>query len=186
FLPRQQRLECHHQAGNRIFGIKFRVSPIVLQKAVNFSEYRESIYPLAYLIDKEVLQQVKAAPDFETRVLIISAYYQRIIDQHAGTQAPVTIVTDLLKQCEEKRNFSASISDLAAERGISARTLQRYFLATTSITGKEALQILRIRSAVELRSKHPGQFRIQDYGYYDQSHFQKHLRQFLGPYARSV
>ncbi|RYD94069.1 MAG: hypothetical protein EOP50_10105, partial [Sphingobacteriales bacterium] len=72
FLPRHLPLIAHHTAGNRIFGIKFRVSPIVLEKDVNFSEYRESVHPLAYLIDKPLLQQVKAAAHFEERVQLLS------------------------------------------------------------------------------------------------------------------
>ncbi len=28
FLPRNKNMICHHSAGNRIFGIKFKVSPV--------------------------------------------------------------------------------------------------------------------------------------------------------------
>jgi len=28
FLPRSKNMICHHSAGNRIFGIKFKVSPV--------------------------------------------------------------------------------------------------------------------------------------------------------------
>ncbi|RYY41605.1 MAG: AraC family transcriptional regulator [Chitinophagaceae bacterium] len=179
FLPRHLPMVCHHQVGNRIFGIKFRVSPIVLEKNVNFSEYREAVHPLAYLIDKPVLQAAKSAANFEERVQLLSAYYGRIIDRHAGAREPVAIVTSLLRACSETRQFNQSIAELAAGYGVSARTLQRYFLATTSITGKQALQILRIRTAVELLSARPQAFRFEDFGYYDYSHFFKHLKSFM-------
>ncbi|TCJ13529.1 AraC family transcriptional regulator [Flaviaesturariibacter flavus] len=180
FLPRQECLVCHHQPGNRIFGIKFRVSPIVLEKDVNFSEYRGAVHPLSYLIDRELVQRVKAAPTFARRMAILSEYYERMIDQHEGARRPVALVTGILKTVSEQRLYAASIADLAARHNVSPRTLQRYFLATTGMTGKQALQILRIRNAVELLSAHPGKFNYADFGYYDHSHFYKHLREFFG------
>jgi AraC-like DNA-binding protein len=186
FLPRQQYMVCHHQPGNRIFGIKFRVSPIVLEKDVNFSEYRAAIHPLSYLIDQDVVQRVKAAPDFTKRMEIVSAYYGRIIDQHAEARGPVALVTDILKECSDRRAFSVPIATLAAEHDVSARTLQRYFLATTGMTGKQALQILRIRSAAELLMKSPRKFHHEDFGYYDYSHFYKHLKSFLGKHYVAI
>lgn len=180
FLPRHQALIAQHGAGNRIFGIKFRVSPIVLEKSVNFSEYRGSVHPLSYLIEKPLLQQVKAAAGFDERVQLLSDHYGAIIERAAGARQPVTLVTDLLQECARTRGFHQSIGQLAEARGVSARTLQRYFLATTSTSGKQALQILRIRTAVELLVSRPQEFRHEDFGYYDYSHFLKHLKSFLG------
>jgi hypothetical protein len=36
FLPRHKYMICHHSPGNKIFGIKFRASPIVFQKEDQF------------------------------------------------------------------------------------------------------------------------------------------------------
>ena len=47
FLPRHRSIECHHRPGNILFGIKFKISPVIFQKKVNFSEYREAIFPLS-------------------------------------------------------------------------------------------------------------------------------------------
>ena len=46
FLPRHKNMICHHSVGNKIFGIKFNVSPVIFQKKINFAEYREYIFPL--------------------------------------------------------------------------------------------------------------------------------------------
>ncbi|GAB4093119.1 helix-turn-helix domain-containing protein [Flaviaesturariibacter terrae] len=183
FLPRQQAMVAYHSGGNRIFGIKFRVSPIVLEKEVNFSEYRESVHPLSYLIEKPLLEAVKGARNFDERMQLLSSHYERMIERHGGPEgagpAPVSLVTGLLRDCSERRDFNTALSELAAAHGISARSLQRYFLASTSTTGKQALQILRIRSAVELLVNDPAAFRYEDFGYYDYSHFFKHLRSFV-------
>ena len=171
---------CHHSAGNKIFGIKFKVSPVIFEKKVNFSEYKEYIFPLAYLIDRNVVQKIKSADSFETRVHIASAYYNQIIEKYVGSFRQVDIVTGILKDCYDKNQFDISIEELSDHYKISSRTLQRYFEAATSISSKQALQIMRIRKAVEQIANEPAAFHFSTYGYYDYSHFYKHLRQFIG------
>lgn len=179
FLPRHKNMICHHSRGNKIFGIKFRVSPVVFEKKVNFSEYREYIFPLSYLIDRSIMEKIKTAGSFERRVQIVSEYYEQIVEKHSGLLRQVDVVTEILKDCSEQGKFSVSIEELAQKYAISSRTLQRYFEATTSITSKQALQIMRIRSAIEHLTSNPENFHFRAYGYYDYSHFYKHLRQFL-------
>jgi AraC-like DNA-binding protein len=184
FLPRHAYMICHHSPGNRIFGIKFKVSPVIFEKKVNFSEYREHIYPLAYLIDRQIVQKIKSANSFDKRVELISTYYSGIIEKYSGSLKQVEIVTSILKHCADKNDFETPVENFAMQYGITARTLQRYFTATTSISGKQAIQILRIRKAVEHLTSTPETFHWSDYGYFDNSHFYKHLKSFLG--GRSI
>jgi AraC-like DNA-binding protein len=186
FLPRHCNMICHHSTGNRIFGIKFKVSPVVFEKDINFAEYKEYIFPLAYLIDRKVVEKIKMAPDFRLRVEIISAYYKNIIDQYSGALKYVDIVTDILNECYTNNHFNFSIEDLAAKYNISSRTLQRYFEKATSISSKQALQIIRIRRAVEHLTSKPASFDYEQYGYYDYSHFHKHLKSFINNHTIGI
>ena len=186
FLPRHKNMVCHHSVGNKIFGIKFNVSPVIFQKKINFSEYKEYIFPLAYLIDRDIIDSIKKAASFEERMKILSDYYEDIIQQHAGSLKQVDIVTGILHDCVEKACFDISIEDLSNQYGISTRTLQRYFEATTSISSKQALQILRIRKAVEKLTISPADFHYSDFGYYDYSHFYKHLKQFISNHTITI
>lgn len=178
FLPRHKNMICHHSVGNKIFGIKFKVSPIVFEKKINFFEYREFIYPLAYLIDRKVVERMKAADSFAKRVEIISTYYEKIIEQHESSMRHVAVVTEALEAFEKSR-FQLTIEAVAEAAGVSTRTLQRYFEATTSISTKQAFQIMRIRRAVEGLITDAESFNLEHYGYYDLSHFHKHLKAFL-------
>lgn len=186
FLPRYKNMVCHHSKGNKIFGIKFRVSPVIYEKKVNFSEYREYIFPLAYLIDRTVINNIKSAASFEKRVEIVSEYYNSIVERHSGSFKQVDIVTQILKDCSEHNLFDISIEELSRKYSISSRTLQRYFEAATSISSKQALQIMRIRKAVEQIATDPDNFHFSTYGYYDYSHFYKHLRQFLDKHTIEI
>ncbi|MCW3074091.1 MAG: AraC family transcriptional regulator [Flaviaesturariibacter sp.] len=183
FLPRHKIMICHHMFGNRIFGIKFKVSPIIFEKKVNFSEYKEHLYPLAYLIDRTIIERIKTADSFEKRVDIISTYYNRIIEKYSGSMKQAEVVTQILKEHSDTNNFSVSIEELSHNYGISSRTLQRYFEATTSISSKQALQILRIRKALEHITNDNDSFHYSLYGYYDYSHFYKHLKGFISKHT---
>ena len=179
FLPRHKHMVCHHSAGNKIFGIKFKVSPVIFEKKVNFSEYREYIFPLAYLMDRKLIEKIKGAAHFEQRMGLASDYYERMIEKYSGSLKPVDIVTRILKDCSDRNCFDISIEQLAQNYAISSRTLQRYFEATTSISSKQALQIMRIRKAIEHIISAPATFHFSLYGYYDYSHFYKHLKNFV-------
>lgn len=186
FLPRYKNIEAHHTKGNKVFGIKFKVSPVVFEKKINFFEYREYIYPLAYLIDREIVNNVKEAESFDDRVKIVSDYYVEVLKKHPKSLKYVDIVTEILEKSYEANDFTVPIESLSKNYNISSRTLQRYFEAATSITSKQALQIMRIRKAVEHIKTDPSTFHFTSYGYYDYSHFYKHVRQFLGKHTRTL
>ncbi len=179
FLPRHQSIECFHQAGNCIFGIKFKVSPLLYEKKINFSEYKDSIYPLSYLLEKQVLNEIKQAKLFEERVQVVSGYYISIVKKTDGAVLPITIVSAILHECSQTLNFNVPIEMLAEKYKISGRTLQRYFETCTGLSTKKTLQLLRIRKAVEQMARDAEHFNFINYGYYDYSHFYKHLQQFL-------
>lgn len=179
FLPRHKAIECYHRAGNKLFGIKFNISPVIFEKKVNFSEYKNQIYPLSYLIDKSVIAEIKNASCFDERVQIVVKYFTEIITRYSGSLKPIEIVTEILQHCNSKNKFSISIENFANEYNISTRTLQRHFETVTSTSSKIALQIMRIRKATHHLATSPGDFHYSLYGYYDQSHFYKHLKKFL-------
>ncbi|HEY6977597.1 MAG TPA: AraC family transcriptional regulator [Chitinophagaceae bacterium] len=178
FLPRYKNILTMHSPGNKIFGIKFKVSPVLFQKKINFFEYKEYIFPLTYLIDKEIIEKIKSQDSFLKRLEFTSAYYDNIIRKYTGSMKPADVVTDIIKNSYQG-DFNTTIEKYAKHYNISTRTLQRYFEATTSITGKQALQIIRIRKAIAAFVESPSSFNYSDFGYCDYSHFYKHINQFL-------
>lgn len=179
FLPRNKAIECYHKEGNQLFGIKFKISPIIFKTRVNFSEYKEYIYPLSYLMEQAVIDKVKRAGSFEERIDILNEYFLSIIRAYSGTWDVIRIVSDILQYCERENDFTKTVEEFAAQYKVSARSLHRYFETTTSLSSKKALQVLRIRKAVQQLANDPAGFNYDNYGYYDYSHFCKHLKQFL-------
>ena len=179
FLPRNTSIECHHSPGNCLFGIKFRISPEIFEKKINFSEYNQYIFPLSYLLNDKVLTAVKKSRSFEERVRIVSQYYESIVEKHHGSLHHVHIVREILEQCYQNNEFDKPVESLAQQYNISTRTLQRYFELSTGTSTKKALQVMRIRKACAHLADSPSDFDSSQYGYYDHSHFYKHLKTFL-------
>ncbi len=179
FLPRHKAIECYHQKGNHLFGVKFKISPIIFEKKINFSEYKDYIYPLSYLIDAGLLNNIKKANSFDERVSLLTQYFEGIIEQYAGSMKPIQIVSEIMAYCDHNQDFTTPVEELAAKYNVSSRTLQRYFETATSISTKNAIQIMRIRRATEHLVREPKTFSSANYGYYDHSHFYKHLKSFV-------
>lgn len=179
FLPRSKAIECYHRQGNILFGIKFKISPIIFKTKVNFAEYKEYIYPLSYLMEPAIIDKVKKANSFDERIDILNEYFQSIVQSYSGSWEAIRIVSEILQYCEKGNDFTRPVEEFAAQYKISARTLHRYFEITTSLSSKKALQVLRIRKAVQQLVNSPAEFDYTDYGYYDYSHFCKHLKKFL-------
>ena len=179
YLPRNKAIECYHHPGNRLFGIKFRISPIIFKTKVNFAEYREYIYPLSYLMEQTIIDAIKKAASFEERVKTLNMYFQSMIKTYSGSWEAIRIVSEILDHCDRENDFTTTVENFASQYNISARTLHRYFETTTSLSSKKALLVLRIRKAVQQLANSPAEFNYKLYGYYDHSHFCKHLKQFL-------
>jgi methylphosphotriester-DNA--protein-cysteine methyltransferase len=179
FLPRHTCLECYHRPGNKIFGIKFKISPVIFEKKINFREYREYIFPLSYLVDQTILDNIKNATHFKERVQLLVDHYQPIVKNNREALHPIQVVTEILDDCFQNNSFTIPIEERAAKYRVSCRTLQRYFEMTTSISSKKALQIMRIRKVTAHIASSPDTFHYSTYGYYDHSHFYKHLKKFL-------
>ena len=176
FLSRHQSLAAFHSRGNKVFGIKFFVSPVLFEKKVNFSEYKESIFSLSYLLDSNVFSAVNSALNFDQRVEIVSSYYTNIINRHEGSLKQLDVVIDMLRSYENDNDLS--IEGLAKRHGLASRSILRYFNATIGLSPKQTIKIFRIRKAVLNQTREPKTFQPTAFGYYDLSHYHRHLKQF--------
>ncbi len=110
-----------------------------------------------------------------------------MLAKYEGSLRAVAVVSRILDGYLQQKKFAISLEQLASRHKVTTRTLQRYFEKCTGINTKQALQVIRIRKAIEHLSHSPGDFHYSFYGYFDYSHFYKHLKAFLGnriPMAR--
>jgi AraC-like DNA-binding protein len=79
-------------------------------------------------------------------------------------------------------NRSIGLGELAAELGVSIRTVERSFLSTVGLSPKQYAQVLRFRRVLqELRAPDPRWSTIAlQSGYYDQAHLINAFRRYTG------
>lgn len=121
FLPRNNSIECYHRKGNKLFGIKFKISPIIFKTRVDFSEYREYIYPLSYLMEQSVIDGVKKAGSFDERTDVLNRYFKSIIENYSGSWEAIRIVSEILQHCNSTNDFTTTVEEFAARYKISER-----------------------------------------------------------------
>ena len=131
------------------------------------------------MVDETLIKNLKKVQDFESRVKLTTAYYHSIIEKKSNAMHSIKVVREILNQCVQNNQFNISVETLATNYQVSPRTLQRYFESCTGLSAKTALQIMRIRKAVAHLSTSSHNFHYSQYGYYDYSHFFKHLKQFM-------
>lgn len=178
-IPRYRNISTYIKKGNHIFGIKFTISPNLLEKNIDFSEYMNMPHSLAYLINTDTLRTIKSADNFNERVSIATAYYRRLVHQYEAEALQVKMVKNILAEIKATGNWNKTVSEIATQHGVDVRTLQRYFETTTSISTKQAIQMLKIRRAIASYIESPHTFYIESFGFYDRSHFYKQMNAFF-------
>ncbi len=63
FIPRYKNITATHSSGNKLFCIKFKVSLVIRRRSISQSMLLY-IFPLAYLINRTIVEKVKLAPSF--------------------------------------------------------------------------------------------------------------------------
>jgi transcriptional regulator GlxA family with amidase domain len=70
----------------------------------------------------------------------------------------------------------------AREHKVGARTLERRFIAAMGITPKQYARIVRFKHSYQrvMSGRQPGEGKMHLEGYYDESHFNREFKEFLG------
>jgi AraC-like DNA-binding protein len=185
FLPRAKPLTLRHFKNNKVFGIKFLASPILLEKKINFTEYQNFVYPLTFLIDQKILGNTRNAGSFQERIKIISDYFLNIITVNKLQKNPVFAVTEIIRYCQSNQQYNLPLSFFENLLQVSSKSIQRYFATSTGLNYKQAMSILRMRAAIEIKRKN-NEVSSNTLGFYDKSHFYKELKKFAGPHFLSI
>jgi AraC-like DNA-binding protein len=147
-----------------------------LNEPVSFQSVFNDSRAEAKLID-DLLQ----VGDIDAQVRILEDFF--LTHLVAGAQA------DWLQPVIEKvESLGAriTVSQLAAEAGVSVKTLERRFIRSVGLTPKQYLRVVQLQHAARIIRKEGGVLSRGDLteslgsGYYDQSHFVKACRDITG------
>ncbi len=128
-----------------------------------------------------VTEEIAAAQTFEQRIGIVRRFIREWEDR--TRQSDVTDLTCQIMRNALLQHGNVRLSELADQTGYSTRYLQKLMLDHVGLTPKAALGNMRFQNALRLMLENPYlplSDLAQQSGYYDQSHFTKVFKEFMG------
>jgi AraC-like DNA-binding protein len=110
-------------------------------------------------------------------VSVLDRFFLRRLTDEVSEDTPIA---NLLERIRATRG-AQSILQWAREQRIDSRTLERRFVARMGMTPKQYARIERFKQSYRQLSSHrPGERRAHLEPYYDESHFSREFRHFVG------
>ncbi|OQP64612.1 helix-turn-helix domain-containing protein [Niastella populi] len=170
---------------NGIFGVRLYAHAIPLLFNIPATELTNQYVDISSLLNgrgHELAGEIFAAGSFEKRVTTISDFLQSQIQQRFATLTRFeAFVTSLHRLAQH-----TSVSELAGEVNLSQRQFERHFKYLTGFSAKTYFKIARFESLMETLCCPAGKVPQNltgialDLGYYDQSHLNRHFKEFTG------
>lgn len=177
-----RKFERRLEGTGKVIGIKFRPGGF----------YPFTNAPLAGLTDRSIpvrdvfgpgSQQledvVMAADDNREMIVLVEAFLCQRLPQPDDN---VTLVNQIIDQIMAQRSI-LKVDDVAAEFGLSVRSLQRLFRQYVGVSPKWVIQRTRLQEAADqLAAGGPVSLpkTAQEFGYFDQAHFIKDFKAVIG------
>lgn len=164
-----------------IFGIKFRAGAFSLFSDIKQSQLRDKSLPLTDIFGDEILpliNKVGNAKDIKSKVSACEIFLER---RKASSSRSLTRLTNLIEEIENNPSVT-KVCQLSERFDYPERNLQRLFKQMIGISPKWVIKKYRIQEV--LSQFEDGNFNWQDLletlGYFDQSHFNKDFKDFIG------
>lgn len=160
----------HHRPDNLLFGIQLRTGPGFLEgKFQNISDKKSA--------GTNICKRLRHAGNMEERVAETERILLTRLDRRE--EYKINTVNEILAQYGRGMDSYTSMGPLYAGVYRSSKTVERHFKACTGLNPKQAVKLIRIRSALPVYLANKSSFDFRDFGYYDSSHFHKELKWFI-------
>jgi AraC-like DNA-binding protein len=178
-LLRNQTVVRHIPAADHLFVLKFHPGGLHAVLGVSQVGLADRLVSLGQVLPPALLAQVRAADSFAARTDLVqrhllAAQRARPVKDHYHH-----LVGDALG-IYQQGGLQLRTAAVAARACLSSKTITRYFQRVVGTSAKQYLSLLQARTALTAWVASPATFAPEDYGYYDQSHFRKAVRQFTG------
>lgn len=158
-----------------------KLDPRLLRRLIgaSLSEFSDGILSLRDLNDAALLEledAVACAGSAAAVQLLFDDFFLRAL-ANAPLRDP--LVDRLVRDIRTRRG-SLSIMNWSRDHRIDARRLERCFGDAVGITPKRYARVIRFKHSYQQLLAHPRATSLHLDGYYDQSHFNKEFKHFLG------
>ncbi|HUP13876.1 MAG TPA: helix-turn-helix domain-containing protein [Niastella sp.] len=168
---------------NGIFGVRLYAHAIPLLFNIPATELTNQYVDISSLLNNrgcELADEIFKADTFEERVAIISAFLQTQIQHSLSALTRFEVFITTINQT------GMSVSELAGHVHLSQRQFERHFKYLTGFSAKAFFKISRFENLIEALGCPAGTTPKNltnlalEHGYYDQSHLNRHFKEFTG------
>ena len=170
-----------HTAGNlRLAGVKMdpRALRTILQ--IPLTELRDTTVACADLARPALMDLEDEVANLTSVDQLVRVFDKFFLARLTDAVADEPCIARLLERIRATQG-TQSIMAWASDHVVDPRTLERRFLARMGTTPKQYARIVRFKNAYhQLSAQRPGERRTYLEPYYDESHFNREFRHFLG------
>lgn len=168
---------------NGIFGVRLYAHAIPLLFNLPATELTNEYVDISSLLNRrgnELADEILKANSFKDRVTIISAFLEAQIKRRVSALTRFEAFITTIKQT------GISVSELSGQVNLSQRQFERHFKYLTGFSAKTFFKIARFEAMIEAlgcgTSNAPQNLTslALEFGYYDQSHLNRHFKEFTG------
>jgi AraC-like DNA-binding protein len=163
-----------------LFGVKLNPYGLWALTNIPAKEFSNEIVPLNDLPASftTLENQIYHAPGDTAKIFVVEEFLAKKLLLFSTENIQLQTSTKLIIQSKGK----ISISALANEVNMPYKTLERAYNRFVGLSPKSFSRIIRFKKALRAINKAPDQSQplYLDYGYYDQNHFIKEFKHFMG------
>jgi AraC-like DNA-binding protein len=175
---RSQTIERENAPTDNIFTVKFLPGGFEAIFGISQTKIADQVISLDELVPPHKIDQIKRAPDFESRIKLWEDYLTERKAQNATRHYLMTVQRSIDTFLDTGMKLSAA--QLANELFLTEKSLNRYFNKVVGTGPKNYFNILRARTSITDFLSKRDSFLPDSYGYYDMSHFYRDVIKFTG------
>jgi len=177
---RSHSVLTHTPGGLRLAGVKMDPRALHTLLKMPLTEFRDTIVSCADVACpslRDLEDEVANLVSVDRLAAVFDRFFLRRLTDEVAEE---TSIARLLERIRATHG-AQSIMTWASDHSVDPRTLERRFLARMGMTPKQFARIVRFKNSYRrLGVQQPGERRTYLESYYDESHFHREFRHFLG------
>jgi AraC-like DNA-binding protein len=177
---RSHSVLTHTPGGLRLAGVKMDPRALRTLLRMPLTEFRDTTVACAdvacpALMDLE--DEVATLTSVDRLASVFDRFFLRRLTDEVSEETSISRLLERIRATQGAQ----SIMTWASDHAVDPRTLERRFLARMGMTPKQFARIVRFKNSYRrLGVQQPGERRAYLASYYDESHFNREFRHFLG------
>ena len=177
---RSHSVLTHTAGGLRLAGVKLDPRALRVLLKMPLTEFRDSTVACADLEPATLMDLEDEAGSLASVDQLAGVFDRFFMRRMTDEVSAEPLIARLLEQIRATQG-AQSVMEWAREHAVDPRTLERRFVACIGMTPKQYARIVRFKHAYRrLSRRRPGERRTYLEPYYDESHFSREFRHFLG------